>query len=168
MGKEAAAYSLKEDPTYEDVLTVFNKLDFDDRANVAPRHPDSFREVPDDMLFDRQVAVDGDGNPVGFNEFYYGRDKLGRRQPPHNSLAVVPAARGNGLARLMVEAAVRKARKEKIRRLVWEAFADNDPSIRAALSAGFKDATPKNAKEYRRFVYRVSDRSGVNRRGGAA
>lgn len=155
--KKAAAYSLKEDPTYEDVLKVFNKLDFDDRANLAPRHPDSFRKVPDNMLFDRQVAVDGDGNPVGFNEFYYGIDKLGRRRPPYNSIAVVPEARGNRLARLMVEAAVRKARKEKIRRLVWEAFADNKSSIHAALSAGFEDATPKNAKEYRRLVYRLSE-----------
>jgi RimJ/RimL family protein N-acetyltransferase len=153
-----AKYSLKDDPTYEDALKVFNRLDFDDRANIAPRHPDFLREVPDDMLFDRQVAIDGDGNPVGFNEFYYGRDKLGRRQPPHNAIAVVPEARGNGLSRLMVEAAVRKARKEKIRRLVWEAFADNKGSIRAALSAGFEDATPKNAKGYRRFVYRVSEK----------
>lgn len=155
---DAAKYSLKEDPTYEDVLKVFGKLDFDDRANLVPRHPDFFRKVPDDMLFDRQVAIDVDGNPVGFNEFYYGRNKLGRRQPPHNAIAVVPEARGNGLSRLMAEAAVRKARKEKVRRLVWEAFADNDGSIRAALSAGFEDATPKNAKGYRRFVYRVSEK----------
>ena len=156
--KKAESYSLKDDPTYEDVLKVFSKLDHDDRANLVPRHPDFFRKVPDDMLFDRQVAIDSDGNPVGFNEFYYGRNKLGRRQPPHNSIAVVPEARGNGLARLMVEEAIRKARKEKIKRLVWEAFANNDGSIHAALSSGFEDATPKNAKGYRRFVYRVSER----------
>ncbi len=158
LNKKGESYSLKENPTYEDALKVFNKLDFDDRANIVPRHPDFLRKVPDDILFDRQVAIDGDGNPVGFNEFYYGRDKLGRRQSPHNSIAVVPEARGNGLSRLMVEAAIRKARKEKIRRLVWEAFADNDGSIRAAMSAGFEDATPKNAKGYRRFVYSVSEK----------
>jgi hypothetical protein len=64
----------------------------------------------------------------------------------------------------MVEAAVKKARKEKIRRLVWEAFADNDGSIRAALSAGFEDATPKNAKGYRRFVYRVSEKKASSKK----
>ena len=150
-----AKYSLKDDPTYEDALKVFNKLNFDDRANLVPRHPDFLREVPDDMLFDRQVAVDGYGNPVGFQEFYSRKDKMGRRLPPNNIIAVAPEARGNGLARLMTEAAVRKARKEKIKRLVWEAFVDNEPSIRAALSAGFRDATPKKAKTYRKFVYDV-------------
>ncbi len=150
-----AEYRLKDNPTYDDVAKVFDRLSFADRANIAPRHPDHLRDVPKDMLFDRQVAVDENGNMVGFNEFYYGKDRKGRRQPPHNSIGVVPEARGRGLSKLMVEAAIRKARKEKIKRLVWEAFADNEPSIRAALSAGFEDATPKNAKEYRRFVYRV-------------
>ena len=157
--KKAESYSLKGDPTYEDALKVFNKLDFDDRANLVPRHPDFLRKVPDDMLFDRQVAVDGDGNPVGFQEFYLRKDKRGRHLPPHNIVAVAPEARGNGLARLMAEAAVRKARKEKIKRLVWEAFADNEPSIRAALSAGFRDATPKKAKTYRKFVYDVEKKA---------
>lgn len=150
-----ANYSLKDDPTYEDALKVFDKLDFDDRANLVPRHPDFLRNVPDDMLFDRQVVVDGKGNPVGFQEFYSRKDKRGRRLPPHNIIAVSPEARGNGLAKIMVEAAIRKARKEKVKRLLWEAFADNEPSIRAAVSAGFKDVTPKNAKTYRKFVYEV-------------
>lgn len=163
LNKKAESYSLKADPTYEDALKVFNKLDFDDRANLVPRHPDFLRKVPDDMLFDRQVAVDGDGNPVGFQEFYLRNDKMGRHLPPHNIVAVAPKARGNGLARLMAEAAVKKARKEKIKRLVWEAFADNEPSIRAALSAGFEDATPKNAKTYRKLVYSVEKDSSAGR-----
>ena len=155
LNKKAESYSLKDDPTYEDAIKVFNRLDFDDRANLVPRHPDFLRKVPDDTLFDRQVVVDGKGDPVGFQEFYSRKDKRGRRLPPHNIVAVAPEARGNGLARLMAEAAIRKARKEKVKRLLWEAFADNEPSIRAALSAGFRDATPKNAKTYRKFVYDV-------------
>jgi GNAT superfamily N-acetyltransferase len=153
--KKAESYSLKKDPTYEDALKVFDKLDFDDRANLVPRHPDFLRKVPDDTLFDRQVVVDGKGDPVGFQEFYSRKDKKGRRLPPHNIIAVAPEARGNGLARIMAEAAIRKARKEKVKRLLWEAFADNEPSIRAALSAGFEDATPKMAKGYRKLVYDV-------------
>lgn len=150
-----AAYSLKSDPTYDDANKVFSRLTFEDRANLVPRHPDFLRDVPKDMLFDRQVAVDENGNPVGFSEFYYRKDKAGRQIPPHNIVAVAPEARGNRLAKLMTEATIRKARKEKIRRLVWEAFADNDPSIQAAISAGFEDRTPKNAKGYRKFVYNV-------------
>lgn len=150
-----AEYRLKDDPSFEDANKVFNRLAFEDRANLVPRHPDFLRDVPNDMLFDRQVAVDENGNPVGFSEFYSRKDKAGRRLPPHNIVAVAPEARGNGLARLMTEATIRKARKEKIKRLVWEAFADNEPSIRAALSAGFEDRTPKNAKIYRKFVYKV-------------
>lgn len=157
--KKAESYSLKKDPTYEDALKVFNRLDFDDRANLVPRHPDFLRKVPDDMLFDRQVVVDEKGDPVGFQEFYSRKDKRGRRLPPHNIIAVAPEARGNGLARIMAEAAVRKARKEKVKRLLWEAFADNKPSIRAALSAGFEDATPKSAKTYRKFVYDVEKKA---------
>ena len=87
---KAAAYHLKRNPTYADALKVFNKLDFDDRANITPRHPGSLREVPSDFLFSRQVAVDGAGNPVGFQEFYLRRDKRGRKLPPHNIVAVVP------------------------------------------------------------------------------
>lgn len=156
-------YGLKENPTYEDALKVFDKLDFADRANLVPRHPDFLRKVPDDMLFDRQVVVDGKGDPVGFQEFYSRKDKRGRRLPPHNIIAVAPEARGNGLARIMAEAAVRKARKEKVKRLLWEAFADNEPSIRAALSAGFEDATPKRAKGYRKLVYDVEKKASSKR-----
>ena len=158
LNKKAASYSLKDNPTFEDALKVFDKLDFDDRANLVPRHPDFLRKVPDDMLFDRQVVVDGKGDPVGFQEFYSRKDKMGRKLPPHNVIAVAPEARGNGLSRLMVDAAISKARKEKVKRLLWEAFADNDPSIRAALSAGFEDATPKGAKGYRKFVYNVVEK----------
>ena len=153
--KKTESYSLKDDPTYEDALKVFSRLDFDDRANLVPRHPDFLRKVPDDMLFDRQVVVDGKGDPVGFQEFYSRKDKIGRRLPPHNIIAIAPEARGNGLAKIMVEAAIRKARKEKVKRLLWEAFADNEPSIRAAMSSGFEDATPKSAKGYRKLVYDV-------------
>lgn len=155
--KKAESYSLKTDPTYEDALKVFNRLNFNDRANLVPRHPDFLRKVPDDMLFDRQVVVDGKGDPAGFQEFYLRKDKRGRRLPPHNIVAVTPEARGKGLAKIMAEVAIRKARKERVKRLVWEAFADNEPSIRAALSAGFRDATPKNAKSYRKLVYDVAD-----------
>jgi RimJ/RimL family protein N-acetyltransferase len=164
LNKKAESYSFKEDPTYEDALKVFNRLDFDDRANLVPRHPDFLRKVPDDMLFDRQVVVDGKGDPVGFQEFYSRKDKRGRRLPPHNIIAVAPEARGNGLARIMTEAAIRKARKEKVKRLLWEAFAYNEPSIRAALSAGFEDATPKNAKGYRKLVYSVSEKKASSKR----
>lgn len=159
-----AKYSLKEDPTYEDALKVFDRLGFDDRANLVPRHPDFLRKVPDGMLFDRQVVVDGKGDPVGFQEFYSRKDRRGRRLPPHNIIAVAPEARGNGLARIMAEAAIRKARKEKVKRLLWEAFADNEPSIRTALSAGFRDATPKSAKGYRKLVYDVEKKAQENRR----
>lgn len=145
------------DGTYGDVRTVYDSLTDEERNFVTPG-----RSVYKDIRpTARSIAYMG-RKPVGFADVY--GDKDGELRPsPNVILAISGNARGHGLARRVVHDAIAKveainaaARKKRLRRFVWSLLTENHASAAAAVRSGFTEATPKNAKTYRRFVREAS------------
>lgn len=156
------------DGSFDDVRSVFDGLSDAEKELVLSRGRTSYRDRPG-RLAGRTVAYDRRG-PVGFADIY-GFHRDGRvRASPSIIVAVDGRARGRGLARDMVNDAMRKVlrrvdeiRRERghgagnVRRFVWRLHNGNEASASAARRAGFQEQLFRRPHTWRQFVMDAHD-----------
>ena len=109
----------------------------------------AMQKAMDDMPADAAllIAVDESQSPAGFiylttEADYFTGEKLGYI----SDLAVAPQAEGQGVGRLLMDAAEDWTREKGYRRLTLDVFAGNERARRVYEKAGFLPAVVKYAK----------------------
>jgi len=88
------------------------------------------------------LARDDDGQPIGFATVYWTWQTLdATRIGVMNDLFVVPALRGQGVGRRLIEHCRGLCRKRAATKLVWETAPDNVAAQRLYESTGAKSST---------------------------
>jgi GNAT superfamily N-acetyltransferase len=97
----------------------------------------------DDPSEGRQlIARDSDGTPQGFATIYWTWQTLcGARVGVLNDLFVIPASRGTGTGRALIERCLELCRERGAEKLVWETAPDNTTAQRLYDGIGAEKST---------------------------
>jgi GNAT superfamily N-acetyltransferase len=88
------------------------------------------------------IARDGDGTPLGFATIYWTWQTLhAARVGVLNDLFVVPASRGSGTGRALIERGLQLCRERGAEKLVWETALDNATAQRLYDGIGAEKST---------------------------
>jgi len=88
------------------------------------------------------IARDGDGTPLGFATIYWTWQTLyAARVGVLNDLFVVPASRGTGAGRTLIERCLELCRERGAEKLVWETAPDNAVAQRLYDGIGAEKST---------------------------
>lgn len=88
------------------------------------------------------IARDGDGTPLGFATIYWTWQTLyAARVGVLNDLFVVPASRGTGAGRTLIERCLKLCRDRGAEKLVWETAPDNAVAQRLYDGIGAEKST---------------------------
>jgi GNAT superfamily N-acetyltransferase len=88
------------------------------------------------------IARDGDGTPLGFATIYWTWQTLyAARVGVLNDLFVVPASRGSGAGRTLIERCLELCRERGAGKLVWETAPDNAVAQRLYDGIGAEKST---------------------------
>ena len=88
------------------------------------------------------IARDGDGTPLGFATIYWTWQTLyAARVGVLNDLFVIPASRGSGAGRALIEHCRERCRERGAEKLVWETALDNTTAQRLYDGIGAEKST---------------------------
>jgi L-amino acid N-acyltransferase YncA len=84
------------------------------------------------------VAVDGNGNVIGWSSLSRFHDRMGYRFTSENSIYVAATHRGQGIGKQLLEPLIASAKEKKLRAIIAVIDADNAASIKLHEKYGFE------------------------------